>query len=202
MEVFNKHANLHQTKFMDVGLYADTLNLFCNAIPQQNAIILELACGPGNITKYLLNERPDFKILGTDLSPNMIALAKANNPDAQFEIMDCRNISTLKETYDAIMCGFCLPYLSIQESAKLFSDSYSRLNNNGIIYLSTMEGEYANSGFQKGSTGDEIYMHFYNSDNLNSLLNQNGFKILNLIRIKSSMTNGAEVIDLIIIASK
>ena len=202
VEVFNKHANLYQTKFMDVSLYADSLNQFCNTIKQQDTTILELACGPGNITKHLLSKRPDFKVLGTDLSPNMIALAKVNNPTAKFEIMDCRDIVSLNEDYDAIMCGFILPYLSMTESAKLFNDCYSRLRNNGVIYLSTMEGNYSDSGFQKGSTGDEIYMHFYNADDLSKLLIENGFEIINLSRVKSIMTNGAEVVDLIIIAEK
>ena len=41
--------------------------------------VLEIACGPGNITKYISRLRPDFQITAIDLSPNMIELAKANN---------------------------------------------------------------------------------------------------------------------------
>ncbi|MBC7864483.1 MAG: class I SAM-dependent methyltransferase, partial [Bacteroidia bacterium] len=52
--IFNKNANGYQNKFMDVNLYADTFDLFCNSIKNENAEILEIACGPGNITKYLL----------------------------------------------------------------------------------------------------------------------------------------------------
>lgn len=55
-----------------------------------SAAIVEVACGPGNITKYLLNKRPGFKIGGIDLAPNMVELAKVNNPTASFQVMDSR----------------------------------------------------------------------------------------------------------------
>lgn len=200
--VFNKHADLYQSKFMDVSMYADSLNLFCNSIIKQNASILELACGPGNITAYLLNKRPDFKILGTDLAPNMIARAKVNNPDAEFKIMDCKDVGSFKQNYDANMCSFFLPYLSVEETAKLFMDCYLRLTSNGIIYISTMDGEYSNSGLQNGSTGEEIYMHYYLSENLHEMLREVGFKIINLQQVKSTMTNGTETVDLIISAKR
>jgi trans-aconitate methyltransferase len=64
-------------------------------ITKQDADILELACGPGNITQYIISKRSDFKILGTDLAPNMIELAKINNPSAQFQLLDSRDIRTI-----------------------------------------------------------------------------------------------------------
>ena len=64
--IFNKLAKMYQDKFMNVDLYSESFDLFCNAIQKENATILEIACGPGNITKYLLNKRPDFNILGID----------------------------------------------------------------------------------------------------------------------------------------
>jgi hypothetical protein len=43
-------------------------------------------------------------------------------------------------TYDGIVCGFCLPYLSQDECLQLMKDSYHLLNENGMIYLSFVEG--------------------------------------------------------------
>ena len=158
VDIFNKMANVYQDKFMNVDLYGTSFDLFCKKVEKENASVLELACGPGNITKYLLNKRPDFKIIGTDLAPNMIELAKINNPTAEFQLMDCRDIGMLEKKYDAIMCGFCLPYLSKEESIKLIADSSKILKPQGIFYLSTMEDDYNKSGFKKGSGGDEIFM--------------------------------------------
>lgn len=202
VDIFNKHASAYQEKFMDVSLYGDSLDLFCNGIKKRNAEILELASGPGNITKYLLNKRPDFKISGTDLSPNMIALAKINNPAAEFQLMDSREIGKLEKKYDGIMCGFCLPYLKKEEAIKLIRDSGKILNPGGVIYISTMEDDYGKSGFKKSSTGDEIFMHYHESGYLTTALEENNFKVLYLQRINSVMTDGTKVVDLIIVGIK
>jgi trans-aconitate methyltransferase len=202
VNIFNKLANLYQDKFMDVSLYDATFDLFCNNISKQNAEVLELACGPGNITKCLLNKRPDLKILGTDLAPKMIELAKINNPNAQFEIMDCRAIHTLNKKYDAIMCGFCLPYLSKEEAVQLIMDTSKILSSNGVIYISTMEDDYSKSGYRKGSQGDEMYMHYHEADYLNKVLENNDFKIIDLQRIVYPASDGTNITDLVIIAKK
>lgn len=202
IDVFNKMANVYQDKFMDVNLYKDSFDLFCNSIVTENAEILELACGPGNITKYLLNIRPDFKILGTDLAPNMIELAKINNPTAEFQLMDCRDMDLIDKKYDAIMCGFCLPYLSKEESIKLISDASKRLKPNGVFYLSTMEDDYIKSGFKKGSAGDEIFMHYHQADYLTNTLQENMFEIIELKRQDYPAQDGTKTTDLIIIAKK
>ncbi|KGO89992.1 class I SAM-dependent methyltransferase [Flavobacterium suncheonense] len=202
VEAFNKYANLYQDRFMDFDLYNDTFELFCEAIEKKNAEVLELACGPGNITKYLLQQRPDFQILGTDLAPNMIELARKNNPMAKFQLLDCRDFLKLKRNFDGIMCGFGLPYLSKEEAVQLIKDASTCLNPQGVLYLSTMEDDYGKSGFKKGSTGDEIFMHYHQADYLSEALEQNGFRIIALQRKKFPEQDGSYTTDLILIAKK
>lgn len=200
VDVFDKNASLYQTKFMDVSMYHDSFDLFCSYIQKKEAEILELACGPGNITKYLLDKRPDFKILGTDLAPNMIELAKLNNPSATFQLLDSRDIRKLNKTYDAIMCGFILPYLSKEETEQLIKDAALMLNSQGIIYISTMEDDYSKSGFKKGSTGDEIFMHYHQADYLIDALKASGFKMIDLQRKIYDAVDKTKTVDLILIA--
>ncbi|MBC7774229.1 MAG: class I SAM-dependent methyltransferase [Phycisphaerae bacterium] len=201
-EIFNQYANDYQNKYMDVSLYHDSFDLFCNNITKEKADILEIACGPGNITRYLLNKRPGFKILGIDLALNMIELARINNPTAEFQLMDCRDIAILDKKYDGIMCGFCLPYLSKEESLKLIKDSAMLLKPNGVLYLSTMEDDYDKSGIQTNSGGDQVYMYFHQADYLSAALEENGFEIIELKRQDFPSQGGIETTDLLIVASK
>ncbi|WP_162128428.1 class I SAM-dependent DNA methyltransferase [Flavobacterium phycosphaerae] len=202
--VFDKCAALYQDRFMDVSLYHDTFDRFCSEIKKENAAVLELACGPGNITKYLLQQRSDFKILGTDLAPKMLALAQENNPTAQFQLLDVKAIgaNTLKTTYDGVMCGFGLPYLSQEEAIRFIHQAYGILNTDGLLYLSTMEDDYSRSGWQKGSTGDAIFMHYHQEDYLSTALTAAGFSILLTERIVYPATDGSPITDLILIAKK
>jgi len=199
VELFDKRAQQYQDKYMNVDMYSESLDLFCECVAKANPAIFEIACGPGNITKYLLDKRPDFNIFGIDLAPKMIELAKANNPTAQFAVMDCREIESLKEKYDGIMCGFCLPYLSKEESAKLIFDTSLLLLPGGILYLSTMEGDYEKSGFESSSAGEQIFMHYHQAEYLAEDLLKNGFSIIDLQR-KFSSVNSIETIDLMIVA--
>jgi len=202
VNIFNKLADVYQLKFMDVSMYHSGLDFFCNSIENETAAILELACGPGNITRYILDQRPKFKIMGTDLAPNMIALAQANNPEAEFKLLDCRNINALNRKFDAVICGFCLPYLDKSETLKLLKDACKILNESGILYLSTIKGDYEKSEFRKGSSGDLIFMHYYDIDFLSDVLKKNHFSILKIEEIVSEMSDGNSVTDLAIVAKK
>lgn len=200
--LFNKLAGLYEQKYMNVDAYADSLNLFCSSISKRNPEILELACGPGNVTRYLLNRRADFKVLATDLAPNMLELAKANNPQAEFALMDCRDMHTIEKKYDAIMCGFCLPYFSKEEALRLIGDAANLLLPEGIFYLSTMEGDYAKSGLESASTGDQVYMYYHEAGYLTQALLKNNFKIIDTQRLSYPGKNGTTTTDLILIATK
>jgi 2-polyprenyl-3-methyl-5-hydroxy-6-metoxy-1,4-benzoquinol methylase len=199
VDIFNKLANYYQEKFMDVSLYQDSLDIFCNNLTNENASILDLACGPGNISKYLLDKRFDYKILGTDLAPKMIELAKINNPNAHFKIMDIRAINNLETHFDGIICGFGLPYLSKIEAIKLICDASQKLNSKGVLYISTMEDDNNNSGYKTGSTGDKMYQNFHQADYLLEALKNNYFEVINLER-KNYLHNNQVTTDLIIIA--
>ena len=202
--IFNELAHGYQEKYMDVSLYHPTLDIFCNSIENNSAEILELACGPGNITQYLLNKKPEYHILGTDLAPQMLELAKLNNPKATFELMDCRQIVQLNKQYDAIMCGFCLPYLSKEVAIQLIHDAAKILIPKGVIYISTMEGYYSNSTYHtsKSNPGKSMFINYHEQAYLIQALISNGLNILEKKQIKYQGADGNEVIDLVLIAQK
>ncbi|OXB02629.1 SAM-dependent methyltransferase [Flavobacterium oncorhynchi] len=200
-ETWNKIANLYQDKFMSLSLYNDTYDFFCNTLTQEQINVFEIGCGPGNITKYLLSKKPSLKITGIDIAPKMIELAKANNPSANFEVMDTRELSSLYQKFDAIMCGFCLPYLSKEDCSKLIIDSAKILLNNGILYLSFVAGNPSQSGFISGSTGDRTYFYYHTLKDINNQLYQNNFDIIKLFEVNYPKGEDIEI-HTIIIAKK
>lgn len=201
INTFNKLAEKYQDKYMQMDFYHETYDKFCDFLPKKNAEIFEIACGPGNITKYLLSKRPDYKIFGTDLAPKMVELAKANNPAAHFEVMDSREINQITRQFDALLIGFCLPYLSKEDVSKLLKDSARLLRTDGIIYLSTMEDDYHRSGFQTASSGDQVYIYYHQADYLIEALQANGFELLDIQRKSFPVELGTPATDLFIIAT-
>jgi ubiquinone/menaquinone biosynthesis C-methylase UbiE len=204
VRVFNAWAQGYNEAFMDTSLYHASFDLFCDAIAPPKAEVLELACGPGNITRYLLTKRPDLRILGTDLAPNMLELARKNNPGASFQLMDARKVHSLGRTFDGIMCGFCLPYLTPHETTALIQDASEVLRPGGVLYLSTMEDDPARSGFKPSSTGqgESAYIQYYEGRFLTQTLEANGFTVLHLDRKAYAGRDGSLTTDVLIVAKR
>lgn len=179
---WNELAQLYQDKFMDLDLYNDSYDLFCAALPRPDAKVLEIGCGPGNIARYLLAKLPQLQLLGIDAAPNMIALAKANNPTAQFAVMECSAIDGLADLFDGIIAGFCLPYLSPTETATFLHQCHRLLSVGGCLYISVIEGNPAESGWVASSTGHKAFVHYYEATNLVKLLELSGFSLTHTLR--------------------
>lgn len=199
-EAFDKSAKIYQDKFMDVSLYAEPLTLFCENITSENGRILDIACGPGNLIKFLLERHPSYDILGTDLSPNMLELAQINNPKARFQLMDCRDIAQIDQKFDGITCGFCLPYLTQKEAVELIANVSRLLKPGGVFYLSTMvEDEQNKSRYQISSTGDQVFVHYHQEEYLSEAFPANHLDIISLKRYNSPDNVEVKTTDLVLV---
>lgn len=174
--VFNKQAKAYEEKFMYLDLYNDTYDALCDLL-HDTASVLDVGCGPGNISRYLFSKRPGLQVHGIDIASNMVDLARANNPSGCFGVMDCREISTLGRTYDAIVCGFCLPYLSQPETESFLTSATNLLQPGGLLYLSVIEGDRNYSRSQASADGQHTTMiHYYSESFLSSLLEPQAMK--------------------------
>ncbi len=200
-DTWNNLAALYQEKFMDMDVYNSTYDHICNAITKPKAKLLDIGCGPGNITRYLLSQRPDYDIFGIDIAPNMIELAKKNNPAARFAVMDSRQIRHINDKYDGIICGFCLPYLSPVESNGLISSAYDLLNENGLLYLSYVAGDPEQSHFKTGS-GGRVYFQFHDSAVLKTQLIKVNFDEIETFEVEYKTSETTFDIHTILIAKK
>lgn len=159
-QVFDQHAELYQSKYMDLDLYDETYAALARALPP-GARVLDAACGPGTVARRLMAARPDLQLLGTDLAPRMIALARQAVPQARFEVGDCRELPGEEASWDAIVCAFGLPYLSPAQARAFVLLAGRRLRAGGQLYLSTQGGRPEDSGPQRSSRGDVVHLFFH-----------------------------------------
>jgi 2-polyprenyl-3-methyl-5-hydroxy-6-metoxy-1,4-benzoquinol methylase len=202
VDVFDRHARVYEHKYMDVSMYGESLDAFCQLAGKPDAAVLEIACGPGNITSYLLHQRPGFRITATDLAPKMLDLARMNNPEAEIRTMDGRDVGKLPQQYNGIIAGFFLPYLSREEAAQFITDAAGRLKHNGALYISTMTDDYSRSGIQASSSGDEMYVHYHEEQSLIRVMEDAGLHIRHLQRKEYIDGYGKPTTDLMIIGVK
>lgn len=202
IQTFDAVAEQYWHKFKDFELYQPSYDWFCELLPNGSVDVLEVACGPGNVSRYILNKKPKVKLLGIDLAPNMVKQAQKHNPEAAFKVMDCLNINELDQTFDAIMCAFCLPYLNHQDAIQLLKEMIAMLKPKGMLYLSTTSGDVANEGYQtsKSSPGS-IYIHYHDLTTIEQCLNEAGMNKVKQEQI-IHQHNDQETIDEFILAVK
>lgn len=199
---WNKIAHSYEGTFMDLELYNDTYDVLCESITKDKANILEIGCGPGNISRYITAHNPSYKIFAIDVAPKMVELAKKNNPNTDFQVMDCRNLKDIQQTFDAIICGFIIPYLSSSDCSKLISDCNNLLENNGVFYVSFVAGNYADSGYITGSTGDRTYFYYHDLKSIKKELEMYALNVISIEERAYKKSDGTIEIHTIIISKK
>jgi 2-polyprenyl-3-methyl-5-hydroxy-6-metoxy-1,4-benzoquinol methylase len=200
--VFDKLADRYREKFMDVTLYDACYREFCALLKPGRARVLDAACGPGNVSRYLLSQRPELELLGIDLAPRMVEIAGEAVPSARFAVHDCRRLADLQLRFDGIICAFGLPYLSEQEASEFITSASLLLDPKGVLFLSTMLGKADDSGPQCCSSGDEVHVTYHSEHELLRSLQRCGFSVIKQTHILSPSTAAKKTNDLILIATK
>ena len=178
IKVFDENAQVYQDKFIDETKYNSSYDAFINEL-KPKASVLELACGPGLITRYISTHRPDLEIIATDLSEKMLDLASINSPTSQFQILDAKEFASIKKNFEGIICGFGLPYFSKEETLRFIKEASNHLINGGLLYFSLMEDLYENSGWRKSKDGKhELFIYYHEYEYLVKSLLENDFEVI------------------------
>jgi len=201
-QTWNKIALAYEEQFMDLELYNDTYDWFCDSLERQEASILDIGCGPGNISRYLLKRNSKLKITGLDVAPKMVERAKNHLPNAAFHVMDCRELHLIKDKFEGIICGFTIPYVSPADCKKLFSDCYKLLSANGILYLSFVPGDMQQAKVLTGEHGERMYFYSHLVENIKGELESNGIIILKIYHKVYEKRDQSEEIHTIIISKR
>jgi len=114
--VFGRHARAYQLRLEDIMARGESVGRMralelVDARPGMR--ILDLACGPGTLSRRLAAMvSPGGEVIGVDLAPGMIALARSMNiPATRFELMDIEQLSFADASFDAAVCGHGLQFI-------------------------------------------------------------------------------------------
>jgi trans-aconitate 2-methyltransferase len=93
------------------------------------ASVVDLGCGPGNLTTLLRDRWPGADIRGLDSSPEMIDKARATDPTITFEVADLRAWARESEPVDVLVSNATLQW--VPGHLGLLPDLVSRVRPGG-----------------------------------------------------------------------
>lgn len=197
--VYRKYANEFDKKIGSLEIYNESYNYLLRKIQDKSAI-LDLACGPGNVSYYLKKRMPDLGITGVDISEEMIDIARRRIQDGEFIVKDICDV-TFKTKFDCVICAFAIPYLNSQETANLISIISQSLNSDGLFYLSFMEG--TRQGFEKQSftDNDELFIYYHPKEGILERLDQQFLSVINKFEIDYHEQDGTITNEIIYIGT-
>jgi cyclopropane fatty-acyl-phospholipid synthase-like methyltransferase len=199
---FNRLAGRYAEKYFHLDMYDRYLERFVERIESQGASVLDVACGPGNVSAYLAKVRPDLKLVGIDLAEGMVKQARRRVPSAEFLVKDCRHIGELEQVFDASAFAFGLSYLTDDDANRFFTSLKATLADSAMLYLSTITGEPSWSGFETSSSGDRVYLEYRSVGDVVSMVERAGYRVEFMDVIASPVNASKSTQDLILIARR
>jgi tRNA (cmo5U34)-methyltransferase len=145
---FDEMVQDYEQKVLNVfPEYHDALSKVADYIPsaaQANAI-LELGCGTGNLTQYMLNRFPDARFELIDLSEESLEICKhrfGTKYKLAYHQKDFRDLDLSPLSFDLVVSSVSIHHLLDEEKKNLFSKLYRSLTPNGVfIYLDQCKGQ-------------------------------------------------------------
>ncbi len=199
---FSEVADRYAEKYFDLDLYDKYLERFERRIGTRGASVLDVACGPGNVSAYLAKVRPDLNLVGIDLAEGMVQQARRRVPSAEFHIEDCRRINDLGRVFDASAFAFGLSYLTDDDVDRFFLSLNATLSDSAVLYLATITGEPKWSGIESSSDGHRVYLQYRSCDDVANMVERAGYRIDFSDVIDSPANASKRTQDLILIAQR
>lgn len=108
--------------------YHEDIQNFLDFLVPKNSSVLEMGCGTGDIVGFL--DRENSK--GTDISPEMIKVARKKYPNRAFEVVDAENISE-QHIYEYVIASDLVGFL--QDIQKFFTELHKVTNERSRIII-------------------------------------------------------------------
>jgi SAM-dependent methyltransferase len=125
----------------------------CRRHVPRGSDVLDLGCGTGfHVTGRLTSE---YRVVGVDLSPRSISIAKTRAPETTFIVGDIASVAFADESFDAVIAFLSLIHVPRELHAEVLTNIASWLRPGGW-FIGTMGAE---SG--EGTFGDFLGVDMY-----------------------------------------
>lgn len=136
--------------------------------------VLDVGCGPGRTTGMLAQR--DLPVIGIDLSPGMIAVARRDHPDLDFQVGSMTALDVADASVSGVVSWWSIIHLPRDVVPQAFAEFYRVLAAGGVLLMGFHVGEettHKTSGY--GGHPMNIYVHRWTAAALTELAVAAGF---------------------------
>jgi SAM-dependent methyltransferase len=103
-------------------------------LPEKQGTILDVACGTGATSRYLLRFYEPARITGINISEKQLATCRSAVPGARFLLMDAAELQFPDASFDAVLCVEAAFHFRTRE--RFFAECFRVLRPGGRLILS------------------------------------------------------------------
>jgi len=138
--------------------------------------MLDVGCGPGEFTKYVLGK--GFDAQGIDLSRPMVDIARERVGKGYFAVMDMCNLDYRPATFDGILAAYSLIHIPSSKVPGTLAGFYRILKPGGYLMTITQSGEPDRVVDEPLMAGEKMFVNFFTSERIASLLRDARFTVV------------------------
>jgi ubiquinone/menaquinone biosynthesis C-methylase UbiE len=183
-DTYDSIAILYSKKISDlvsntwVGEYEkQLLDRFLQLIKGFNPSILDIGCGNGKDTAYLISK--GATVVGIDFSSKMLQEAKKRVINGMFYQMDMRNLEFSAQVFNGVWANGCIYHVPKVELSQVLKEVLRVLKPSGVFSfnLKVGIGERLEDNPRSFAGGSRFYA-YYTVREIKNCLKRAGFKVL------------------------
>jgi ubiquinone/menaquinone biosynthesis C-methylase UbiE len=199
---FDRNAARYAEKYFSLRDYDSYYQALTAEIPAGPFRFLDLACGPGNVSAYVMAQRPEAEILCVDQAPLMLEEASRRMTGIEVLLADCRDLGAVAARFHAAAFFFGLSYFNDTDAAKVLAELFRVMLPGAPLLLATVAGEPERSGLQVNAAGDRVFSFLRLRAEIESLVRQAGFTLVQSGTIPSPANASLQSEDVVIMARR
>ncbi len=138
-------------------------------------LMCDLGCEPGHVTRYL-HER-GVSVLGIDLSPRMVELARKLNPGITFEQGNMAALTVEDEAWVGIVAFYSVIHFPRPQVVPVLHEFHRVLRPNGVLLLSFHAGQEVKHVEEWWAKPVSLVGFFFEREEMEGYLREAGFAI-------------------------